>query len=111
MAQNFAFLPYGATTLATVGGAAGPGTITVNSSTTGIPPLSVRFWNAGTALAFIMMDTATGLTVTGGLANGMPVPQSCAPFVLRTGGATKVQFGSTGTITTTIYATAGEGID
>jgi len=48
--------------------------------------------------------------VTGAAANGMPLPVSVAPFVLRTGGVSTVQLGSTGTITTTIYVTGGEGV-
>jgi hypothetical protein len=43
----------------------------------------------------------------------MPIPQSVAPFVLRTGGNITFQVSavSSGTVTTTIMATAGEGID
>lgn len=111
MAQNFAFLSYGATTNATVTGNAGINTATIGGSTTGIAAPSVRIWNAGTALAFIFIGTGTTLTTTGAAANGMPVPQSVAPFVLRTGGVTTIQFGSTSTFTTTINFTAGEGID
>jgi len=110
LAQNAAFLSYGATTQATVTGNGGVNTITIGSSTVGLPALSARVWNAGTALAFILVGTATALTVTGGLANGMPCPQSVAPFVVRTGGVTLIQFGSTSTFTTTIMATAGEGV-
>lgn len=111
MAQNFAFLSYGATTLATVTGNGGINTATIGTNQTGLPATSVRIWNQGTQVAFIMMGTGVTLTTTGGLANGMPVPQSIAPFVLRTGGVSTIQFGSLTTFTTTLSLTAGEGID
>ena len=111
MAQNYAFLSYGATITATSTGNAGINTATLGGSATGIGPTAVRVWNSGTALAFIFFGTGTTLTTTGAAANGMPVPQSIAPFVLRTGGVTTVQFGSTSTNTTNILLTAGEGID
>lgn len=111
MAQNYAFLSYGASQQTSVGPALV--TVTINSSTTGIAPTAVRLWNNGTAVAFIFMGTAVTLTTTGAAANGMPIPQSVAPFVLRTGGATTIQIStaSSGTNTTTIFSTAGEGID
>ena len=113
MAQNFAFLPYGATQPCTVTGNAGINTVTLGTSTTGLPATAVRIWNAGTALAFISFGTGTAstLTTTGAAQNGLPVPASVAPFVLRTGGVSTVQFGSTSTFTTTIYLCAGEGVD
>lgn len=112
MAQNYAFLPYGATQPFTVTGNGGINTVSIATTpTTGLPATAGRIWNAGTALAFISFGTATTLTVTGAAANGIPVPQSVAPYVLRTGGATQLQFGSTSTFTTTILYTAGEGID
>lgn len=111
MAQNYAFLAFGNTVPAAVGGGAGVTTVTIGTSQTGLPATAVRIWNSGTAGAFILMDTATPLTVTGALANGMPTPQSVAPFVLRTGGVQKLQLAATGTITTTVYVTGGEGID
>lgn len=110
-AQNFAFLSYGATQTQVVGGAAGIVTLTVGVSQTGLPATAVRLWNAGTANAFIMMGNGTTLTVTGAAQNGMPVPVSVAPFVLRTGGVSPLQFGTTSTFTTTIYVSGGEGID
>lgn len=111
MAQNFAFLAYGATQQTSV--APSLITVTIGTTSTGLPPTAVRIWNNGTGAAFIMMGTATTLTTTGAAANGMPVPQSVAPFVLRTGGATTIQMScvSSGTVTTTIFTTAGEGID
>lgn len=111
MAQNFAFLMYSASSVATVGGAAGPTTLTLGTSTTGLPATAVRLWNNGTQGAFILMGTGTTLTTTGGAPNGMPVPASVSPFVLRTGGVTTIQLGAASTFTTTIFATAGEGID
>ncbi len=111
MAQNFAFLSYGATSQNSVGPALV--TVTVGTTATGLPATAVRLWNNGTGAAFIMIGTGTTLTTTGSAANGMPVPQSVAPFVLRTGGASAVQLStvSSGTVTTTIMVTAGEGID
>lgn len=111
MAQNFAFLAFGGTNQATVTGNAGVNTVTIGTSQTGLPATAVRVWNAGTALAFILTGTGVTLTTTGAAANGMPVPQSVAPFVLRTGGVSTIQFGSTSTFTTTLSFTAGEGID
>lgn len=109
MAQNFAFLSYGATSQVSV--AAALVTVTLGTTQTGLPATAVRLWNNGTGAAFIMLGTGTTLTVTGAAANGMPVPQSVAPFVLRTGGVSTIQLSTTGTVTTTIFATAGEGID
>lgn len=111
MAQNYAFLAFGATQPCTVTGNAGINTVTLGTSATGLPATSCRIWNAGTALAFILFGTGTTMTTTGAAQNGMPVPASVAPFVLRTGGVSTVQFGSTSTFTTTIYLCAGEGID
>lgn len=112
MAQNYAFSAYGVTQPCTVTGNGGINTVSIATTpSTGLPATSARLWNAGTALAFIMFGTGTTLTVTGAAANGMPAPQSVAPFVLRTGGVTTMQFGSTSTFTTTILVTAGEGID
>jgi len=111
MAQSYAFLAFGVTAPVTIGGAAGVSTITVGTTQTGLPATAVRLWNSGTGAAFILMGTGTTLTVTGAAANGMPIPVSVAPFVLRTGGVQSLQFGSTGTVTTTVYATGGEGID
>lgn len=110
MAQNFSFLSYGATTAQAVGGAAGVSTVTIGTAQTGLPATAVRLWNAGTSAAFIMIGNQTTLTVTGAAANGMPVPVSVAPFVLRTGGVSTVQLGATSTFTTTIYVTGGEGV-
>ena len=111
MAQNSAFLSYGASTAASISGA-GITTVTIGTAATGLPATAVRLWNSGTAIAFIMIGTgsATTLTVTGAAANGMPMPVSIAPFVLRTGGVSTVQLGCTGTFTNTIYVTGGEGI-
>lgn len=110
MPQNAAFLPYGATTGASVGPALV--TVTLANSVTGLPATAVRLWNNGTAGAFIMIGTGTTLTTTGSAANGLPIPQSIAPFVLRTGGVGVIQLSTLGTSTntTTIYATGGEGI-
>jgi hypothetical protein len=110
MAQNYAFLAYGATNQVSVGPALV--TVTLSASTVGIAPSAVRLWNNGTGIAFILFGTTT-LTTTGAAANGMPIPQSVAPFVLRTGGNITFQVSavSSGTVTTTIMATAGEGID
>ena len=111
MAQNYAFLSYGATSPVTVGGAAGISTVTVANSVTGLPATAIRIWNSGTNIAYAMIGTGTTLTVTGAAVNGMPCPMSIAPFVLRSGGVNTVQFGLTSTFTTTIYVTGGEGID
>lgn len=108
MPQNAAFLPYGATSQASV--AAALVTVTLANSVTGLPATAVRLWNNGTAGAFIMIGTGVTLTVTGAAANGIPVPQSIAPFVLRTGGVGTIQLSTTGTNTTTIFCTGGEGI-
>lgn len=108
MPQNAAFLSYGATSAVSV--AASLITVTVNNSTTGVPASAVRLWNNGTAAAFIMVGTGVTMTVTGAAANGLPVPQSVAPFVLRTGGASTIQMQTTGTNTTTIFVTGGEGM-
>lgn len=110
MAQNFSFLSYGATTAAAVGGAAGIATVTIGTAQTGLPATAIRIWNAGTSIAFIMIGNQTTLTTTGTAANGMPMPVSVAPYVLRTGGVSTVQLGATSTFTTTIYVTGGEGI-
>ena len=110
MAQNFSFLSYGATSAAVVGGAAGLGTVTIGTAQTGLPATAIRVWNSGTSIAFIMIGTGVTLTVTGSAANGMPVPVSVAPFVLRTGGVATVQLGAASTFTTTIYVTGGEGV-
>lgn len=111
MAQNFAFLMYSPSAVATIGGAAGITTVSLGTSATGLPATAVRLWNNGTAAAFVLMGTGTTLTSTGGIPNGMPVPASVSPFVLRTGGQTTIQLGAASTFTTTIFATAGEGID
>lgn len=108
MAQNAAFLSYGATQAVSV--AASLITVTVNNATTGIPASAVRLWNNGTAGCFIFIGTGVTMTVTGAAANGMPVPQSVSPFVLRTGGASTIQLQTTGTNTTTIFVTGGEGM-
>lgn len=111
MAQNYAFLAFGVTSPASIGPALV--TVTLGTSATGLPATAVRLWNNGTAGAFVMIGTGTTLTTTGSAANGMPVPQSVAPFVLRTGGVATIQLStvSSSTNTTTIFATAGEGID
>jgi hypothetical protein len=111
MAQNYAFLSFGATSNVSIGPALA--TVTLGTSATGLPATAVRLWNNGTGVAFILFGSSTTLTTTGAAANGMPIPQSVAPFVLRTGGISTFQLStaSSGTITTTIIATAGEGID
>lgn len=110
MPQNAAFLSYGASTAASV--AASLITVTIGTSTTGLPATAVRLWNNGTAAAFCFIGTGTTLTTTGSAANGMPLPQSIAPFVLRTGGVSTIQLSTLGTSTntTTIFVTGGEGI-
>lgn len=108
MAQNFAFLAYGNTLAATVGGAAGAVTLTVGTTQTGLPATAARIWNSGTAIAYVLFGTGTTITAAG---NAMPIPASVAPVVLRTGGVNTVQLATTGTITTTVFVTGGEGID
>jgi hypothetical protein len=107
MAQNFAFLNYGQTFAQAIGGAIGAVTLTIGTSATGLPATAARIWNSGTGVAFISFGT----TPTVSSASSMIMPVSVAPYVLRTGGSSVVQMTTTGTVTTTVYITGGEGID
>lgn len=117
MASNFAFMPFGISQYATVGGAAPAtvslvvinGTRTASVTNGNYQPSSVRIANDGTCAVFINFYATTGTGATVTVTNGMKVLASTVE-VFGCRGQPVLAMACQTTLTTTICLTPGEGM-
>lgn len=108
MPVNYPFLSYGLS--GSTQGVAGSAvtTISLQVGTSGLPAPCVRLTNLGTVAAFINF-WSTGDTVTVATTQGICI-RSNTEHVFRLGGKNFVQMIAGAGVTTTVFATAGEGM-